>query len=78
MNKAVRKPRKSVSLGEWKGSRPLRIVYSDVVGPMKHKSIGNSKYFVTLMDEYSGYSIVRLINMGKKIWFTNLIRAFMV
>lgn len=36
-------------------------MYSDVVGPGKCTSFGNSKYFVTLLNEYSTYSLVRFI-----------------
>lgn len=40
---------------------PLERVYNDVLGSAATCSVGGPKYFETLLDEYSGYSAVRLI-----------------
>lgn len=37
-------------------------VCTDVAAPMKVESTGRSKYFVTTMDECSGYSLMQFIN----------------
>lgn len=42
--------------------KPVELVYTDVVGSTQVASIINSKYFITLFDEYSGYPVVRFIN----------------
>lgn len=40
---------------------PLECVFTDLVGPMRHQSLVNSRYFVTLLDDFSGYSLVCFI-----------------
>ena len=40
------------------------VIHSDVCGPMSVSSLGGSKYFVTFIDEYSGY--VTVVSMSKK------------
>lgn len=47
-------------------SNPPNRVNSDVVGPMKERSIERFKYFVTLLYECSGLSLQRF--MAKKIY----------
>lgn len=37
-------------------------VYSDVVEPVQEASLGGSVYFVTLIDDFSGLSMVRFLN----------------
>lgn len=61
LGKATRKPRKSIGMWGNKSKRPIERVYTDVVGPMRTPSLGGAKYFVTLIDEYSGYSMVRFM-----------------
>lgn len=59
LGKITRMPRKR---REGTGvTKPVERVYTDVIGPMRHQSIGKAKYFVTLLDEYSGYSMVRFM-----------------
>lgn len=45
----------------------LQIVYSDVVGPMKRSSIGKMRYFATILDEYSGYSLGWFVDRRSKV-----------
>lgn len=40
------------------------MIHSDVCGPMSVSSLGGSKYFVTFIDEYSGY--VNVVPICKK------------
>jgi len=49
--KIQRKPYKSV--GEIRSKRKLQLVYSDVCGPMRTKSIDGCSYFVTFIDDYT-------------------------
>ena len=49
--KMTRKPFWSV--GEIRSKRKLRLVHSDVCGPMPTESIGGNKYFVTFIDDFS-------------------------
>ena len=49
--KMTRKPFRSV--GEIRSKRKLRLVHSDVCGPMPTESIGGNKYFVTFIDDFS-------------------------
>ena len=43
---------------EHKTTAPLEIVHSDLCGPMKHKSIGGSSYFMLLIDDYTKFTAV--------------------
>lgn len=36
------------------------------VDPMEHRSLGGSKYFVTLLDSFSGFPIARFIERKNK------------
>ena len=47
-------PKKSVS----KSSKPLDLIHSDVCGPLSVSSMGGSRYFMTLIDDYSKYHTV--------------------
>ena len=49
--KMTRKPFRSV--GEIRSKRKLKLVHSDVCGPMPTESIGGNKYFVTFIDDFS-------------------------
>jgi len=40
---------------------PLELLHSDLCGPFQAESLGGSKYFVTLLDDYTKFSIVRPI-----------------
>lgn len=44
------------------GTCTARSCLHDVVGSIKHRSIGRSKIIVALLDCYSGYSLVRFID----------------
>ena len=49
--KMCRKPFPAV--GEIRSTRRLKLVHSDVCGPMHTPSIGGAKYFVTFIDDYT-------------------------
>lgn len=42
-------------------TKPIERVFTELVGPIKVESMNHSKYFITLVDEYSGYSMVRFL-----------------
>ena len=46
-------------------TNPLDLVHTDLVGPMKYDSVSGARYFIPLLDDASGLSIVRFIR--KKI-----------
>lgn len=53
----------------WKSSdteagspKPAGEVYTNLVGPIKTKSQGKSRYFITLMETYSGFSLARFLS----------------
>lgn len=60
--KSVRALRMAAAHKNTMAASPLDSVFFDVVCTIKHRSIGRSKYFVTLLDESIGYFIVRFIN----------------
>ena len=39
--------------GATRATQPLKVVHSDVCGPMKTSSMGATKYFVTFIDDFS-------------------------
>lgn len=59
--KAVRSPRKLLEFEDRVASNPLERAFSDALGPMKDRSIGNSRFFVTMLDECSGHLFVRFV-----------------
>jgi hypothetical protein len=39
-------------------TKPLELLHTDVCGPMKDTTLGGNRYFTTVLDDYSGYSVV--------------------
>jgi hypothetical protein len=39
----------------------LEVVHSDLAGPVQVKSLGGAYYFVTYLDDFTGYSFVRML-----------------
>lgn len=66
-SKSQRVPRKTAGEEDRKSSKPLERVFSDVVGPMKNQSMAKSRYFVTLLDECSGYSLIRFVDRKSQV-----------
>lgn len=56
--KATRAAKKSVNIEEEAARVLIECVGIDVVGPVKHRSLRKSKYFVTVLDYYSGYALL--------------------
>lgn len=50
-------PKKSFS----KTEEPLDLIHTDVCGPMQTKTPGNKRYVLTLVDDYSRYTVVYLM-----------------
>lgn len=61
LGKACRNPRNVQNAHMEKDTSPMDLLYSDVVGPVKCMSIGGSHNFVTIMDDPSGFSMVRCL-----------------
>ena len=51
-----------------KSTRPLELIHTDVCGPMKTKSIGNSLYFVTFIDDFSRYVFLYFIKEKNEVF----------
>ena len=51
----------------YRATQPFEIVHSDVCGPMHVNSHGNSKYFVTFVDDYSRYIHVYFIKSKDEV-----------
>lgn len=64
LGKTTRSPRKSSAEKSLKKvtTRAVERLYPDVLGPLKVRALGWSKYFVTLLDEHTRYSLVRFIH----------------
>lgn len=69
----MRQPRTSAKESSIK--RPLNRVFSDVAGSITTPSFCGAKFFVTLMDEYRAYSMVRFV--GHKIWQVKLLSTLL-
>lgn len=44
-----------------RSTEPLKIIHSDVCGPMRIESNGNAKYFITFIDDHSGWCEIRMM-----------------
>lgn len=52
---------------EREAAKPPERAFSDLADPMEHCFIGKSRYFVTLLDPYSGCSLVRCIERNSEV-----------
>jgi 5'-3' exoribonuclease 2 len=46
----------------------LNLIHSDVYGPMLVKSLGDSLYYVTLIDDFSGKTWMYLLKMNDEVF----------
>ena len=53
-----KKQRASFSHYQFRSYEPLALVHSDICGPMQSLSLGNNKYFLLFVDDYSRVSWV--------------------
>lgn len=60
--KSTRVPRKEFLLEVKQAKKATERVHTDVIGAMKPELYEKPKYFVTILDEFGGYSIVRFLN----------------
>lgn len=63
LSKSVRCPRKIAVIENGTAVKVMERVHTDVVDPMRQSSLGGSKYFATLFDSFSGFSMVRFIEI---------------
>lgn len=61
MTKSTRKPRPGRNPDNPSTTKPLERVYSDLVGPTTHPSLSHSHYFITLLDDYIVFSVMRFL-----------------
>lgn len=64
LGKMNRKPFQT-SLSQTK--KPGELIHMDLCGPMENQSIGNSKYFMLLKDDYSHYKFVYFIKEKNEV-----------
>ena len=50
-----------------RAKKPGELVHSDVCGPMSIPSLGGARYFVTFIDDYSRYVVVRLMKSKAEV-----------
>ena len=53
---------------------PLQLVHSDVCGPMQKKIPNENRYFLTIIDDYSRFTVVRLMKTKDEV--TNIIKKY--
>lgn len=51
-----------------RSTKILDLVHSDACGPMRTESHGRAKYFVTFIDDHSGWCEVRFLNKKNEIF----------
>src|SRR6185437_15105027 len=59
---------KFAKIKDWGANLPGDVVHSDVCGKIKPQSIGGMNYFVTVIDEYSDYKIVKTIRKKSEVF----------
>ena len=52
----------------YRAVEPFKIVHSDVCSPMHVNSFGNSRYYVTFIDDYSRYTYVYFIKRKSEVF----------
>lgn len=52
----------------WRASQPLELVHTDVCGPMRMLSIGESKYILTFIDDFSRKAWVYFLNDNSQVF----------
>lgn len=57
--KLARKPFPAVT--ERKATRPLDLVHTDLCGPMENTTPSGNRYFMTMIDDFSRYTVVYLL-----------------
>ena len=50
-----------------RANQPFEIIHSDVCGPMHIKSLGNSRYFVTFIDDHSRYTLTYFLKSKDEV-----------
>lgn len=65
--KSTRVSRNKASSEERGEATALERVFSDVVGPMKYMSVSKSRYFATILNFCSGYSMVRFVGRKSEV-----------
>lgn len=64
-----------------RATKLLELVHSDVCGPMKNPSLSGARYFVTFIDDYSRYTVVKVMKtkaevmhhfMEYRLWAENI------
>lgn len=61
LSKSRRQPRPPRSYESKKATEILDLVHCDLMGPISNKSISGARYFLPLLDDSSGLSMVRLL-----------------
>lgn len=67
LSKATRVPRKTHNNKLKVTTRAVERIHTDVVGPIKMMSLGKANYFVTALDDHSGYALVRFVNLKSEV-----------
>ena len=82
LGKSKKMPRPKVTEARKCSTAPLDRVFSDVVGPVRYPSMSNAVYSVTLLDDSSGFSMVRFLKRkaeavkALKVMITNIETLF--
>ena len=61
LSKSCRKVRPSATIESADPTKPLDLVHTDIIGPMKYSSFGGKRYIIPLYDDCSAVSLVRFL-----------------
>jgi len=50
-----------------RASKPMRLIHSDLCGPMQTVTPSGNKYFLTLIDDYSRFTVTRLLKTKDEV-----------
>ena len=50
-----------------RAKKPVDLIHSDVCGPMKVPSLSGARYFVTFIDDYSRYIVIKLMKSKAEV-----------
>ena len=61
LSKSCRNVRPSATIESAEATKPLDLVHTDIIGPMKYSSFGGKRYIIPLYDDCSAASLVRFL-----------------
>lgn len=55
------------SENQWRENEPMKLIYSDICGPMQTTTPSGNRYFLSLIDDHSRFTVMRLIKTKDQV-----------